>query len=151
MKCRSWPLVFNEDFSSLNWFPRGALPFCILGNKISQRFPLIAGLKANRGEFGIYKMIGKKKFCHFQFRIATGHSACLLFTIMELCLVLVFVKILSSQGVWVNQGEEIESPLQLIRQGKLSMGASYAHLQFPIQVSRVEKAFDDLEGRCASL
>ena len=64
---------------------------------------------------------------------------------MELQLVLVVIHILSIQGVWVDQGEELESPLQLLRQGKLSMGATYAHLQFPIKVSNVKKAFDDLE------
>ena len=49
------------------------------------------------------------------------------------------------QIVWMNQVEDKESPLQLLRQGKLSMGATYAHLHFPIKTARIEDSFDDLE------
>ena len=59
--------------------------------------------------------------------------------------IIIATTILSVQGVWVDQGGDNESPLQLLRQGKLSMGASYAHLQFPINFTQVEQSFDDLE------
>ena len=64
---------------------------------------------------------------------------------MNTIIIVFAIKFLLVRGVWVDQGGEQESPLQLLRQGKLSMGAAYAHLQFPIKVSQVEKAFDDLE------
>ena len=36
--------------------------------------------------------------------------------------IIIATTILSVQGVWVDQGGDNESPLQLLRQGKLSMG-----------------------------
>ena len=60
--------------------------------------------------------------------------------------ILVIIILTSSVcGVWVDQTEDRESPLQLLQQGKLSMSASYAHLHFPIKLTFVEKSFDDLE------
>ena len=63
----------------------------------------------------------------------------------SLSVLLVAYQLAIIHGAWVNQEDAKESPLQLIRQGKLSMGASYGHLYFPIKISQVERSFDDLE------
>ena len=47
--------------------------------------------------------------------------------------------------VWVSDREDSESPLQMIGQGNMSMGASYGHLQFPIKIQLIQQSFDDLE------
>ena len=52
---------------------------------------------------------------------------------------------LESHGRWVTNGEDPESPLQMLGWGKMSTGASYGHLQFPIKFKKIEQSFDDLE------
>ena len=60
-------------------------------------------------------------------------------------LTLLFVHSIESQGLWATKGENPESPLQMLGQGKMSTGASYGHLQFPIKLKAIEQSFDDLE------
>ena len=58
---------------------------------------------------------------------------------------LFFVQSIESHVLWATKGENPESPLQMLGQGKMSTGASYGHLQFPIKLKMIEQSFDDLE------
>ena len=60
-------------------------------------------------------------------------------------LVMSFTIIGAYRVEWATDKEDGASPLQMVGQGKMSTGATYGHLQFPIQLHSITNSFDELE------